>query len=48
MDGNDLQVSATELYARLGTAKAPLLIDVRRAPAFASDDRCLQQHASGR
>ena len=38
MNGNALPVSPDELYARLGTAQAPLLIDVRRAPAFDDDD----------
>jgi len=33
MDG----VSSQELYARLGTAAAPLLVDVRRAEAFSAD-----------
>jgi rhodanese-related sulfurtransferase len=33
MDG----VSSQELYARLGTAAAPLLVDVRRAEAFGAD-----------
>jgi rhodanese-related sulfurtransferase len=32
-------ISPTHLYRHLGTAKAPLLIDVRRAPAFEADDR---------
>jgi rhodanese-related sulfurtransferase len=41
MDGNALQISTTELYARVGTASAPLLIDVRRAPAFESDDKLI-------
>jgi rhodanese-related sulfurtransferase len=34
MDVNALPVSSEELYARLGTASAPLLIDVRRREAF--------------
>jgi rhodanese-related sulfurtransferase len=34
MDG----VSSHELYARLGTAAAPVLVDVRRAEAFGTDD----------
>jgi rhodanese-related sulfurtransferase len=37
MDVNALPVSAEDLYARLGTAKAPLLIDVRRREAFDAD-----------
>ena len=36
MDANALPVSPEDLYARLGTAKAPLLIDVRRREAFDS------------
>ncbi len=39
MDGKALSISADELYGRLGTANAPLLIDVRRVAAFDSDDR---------
>jgi rhodanese-related sulfurtransferase len=37
MDVNALPVSPEDLYARLGTAKAPLLIDVRRREAFDAD-----------
>jgi len=36
MDVDALPVSPEDLYARLGTAKAPLLIDVRRREAFDS------------
>jgi rhodanese-related sulfurtransferase len=32
-------LSPAELYRHLGTANAPLLIDVRRSPAFDADDR---------
>jgi len=39
MDGTLLSVSAAELYAHLGTAAAPLVIDVRRDDAFDADDR---------
>jgi len=39
MDGNALPISPDDLYASLGTANAPLLIDVRRAQAFEADDR---------
>jgi rhodanese-related sulfurtransferase len=35
MDGTS--VSSQQLYARLGTAAAPLLVDVRRADAFGAD-----------
>jgi rhodanese-related sulfurtransferase len=38
MDGQALPISPVELFRYLGTAKAPLLIDVRRAPAFDADD----------
>ncbi len=38
MDGQAQSISSIELYRHLGTAKAPLLIDVRRSPAFDSDD----------
>jgi rhodanese-related sulfurtransferase len=41
MDGHTLSVSPDDLYARLGTAAAPLLIDVRRDEAFAADDRLI-------
>ena len=37
MDGNAHPVLPDDLYARLGTAKAPLLIDVRRREAFDAD-----------
>ena len=37
MDGNAPLVSSIDLYARLGTARAPLLIDVRRREAFDAD-----------
>jgi rhodanese-related sulfurtransferase len=36
MDGTS--VSSQELYARLGAAAAPVLMDVRRAEAFGADD----------
>jgi rhodanese-related sulfurtransferase len=39
MDGNPLPVSTSDLYARVGTASAPLLIDVRRQDAFSADDK---------
>ena len=34
MDGNVPSVSPNDLYSHLGTAEAPLLIDVRRREAF--------------
>ena len=39
MDGTALSVSSAELYSRLGTASAPVLLDVRRDDAFGKDDR---------
>jgi rhodanese-related sulfurtransferase len=39
MNGNALSVSSADLYSRLGTAKAPLVLDVRRSQAFETDDR---------
>ena len=36
-----LQFLPTDLYSRLGTAAAPLLIDVRTAQAFEADDRLI-------
>ena len=39
MDGNTPSVTPENLLARLGTANAPLLIDVRRRAAFEGDDR---------
>jgi hypothetical protein len=41
MDGTLLSVSAAELYAHLGTASAPMLVDVRRQDAFDADDRMI-------
>ena len=37
MDVNAFPVSPDDLYTRLGTSKAPLLIDVRRREAFDAD-----------
>jgi rhodanese-related sulfurtransferase len=37
MDVQAPSISPADLYRNLGTAKAPLLIDVRRAPAFDAD-----------
>jgi rhodanese-related sulfurtransferase len=37
MDGNAPSISPDDLYARLGTAAAPLLVDVRRREAFDAD-----------
>jgi len=41
MDENTQSFSSDELYARLGIAQAPLLIDVRRDQAFEADDRLI-------
>jgi len=38
MDEGRFSVSAASVYARLGTASAPILIDVRRRPAFEADE----------
>ena len=39
MDGKQNSISPSELYARLGTASAPFVIDVRREADFAAADR---------
>jgi rhodanese-related sulfurtransferase len=39
MDRNPRSISPTDLYADLGTASAPLVIDVRSPEAFAAADR---------
>jgi rhodanese-related sulfurtransferase len=36
-----VSIDPRSLYSSLGTARAPLLLDVRRAPAFESDDRLI-------
>jgi rhodanese-related sulfurtransferase len=43
MDGTTApnSIPPDQLYARLGTAFSPLLLDVRRAEGFASDDRLI-------
>lgn len=38
MDEGRFSISAPELYRRLGTAAAPLLVDVRRTPTFDADE----------
>src|SRR5947207_16023985 len=38
MDERRLSISASDLYRWLGTAAAPLLIDVRRGPVFEADE----------
>jgi rhodanese-related sulfurtransferase len=37
MDGNTQSISSSDLYARLGRASAPVLLDVRRDQAFNDD-----------
>jgi rhodanese-related sulfurtransferase len=41
VDGKPQPVAPSDLYARLGTASAPVLIDVRRHDAFIADDRLI-------
>jgi rhodanese-related sulfurtransferase len=41
MDKNLLSVSAADLHARLGTASAPMLVDVRPQNAFDADDKLI-------
>jgi rhodanese-related sulfurtransferase len=41
MDEGRFSISAGELYQRLGSASAPVVIDVRRAPAFDQDNRMI-------
>jgi rhodanese-related sulfurtransferase len=38
MDEGRFRISAQNLYRELGTSAAPLLIDVRRGPAFDADE----------
>src|SRR5215472_9442147 len=39
MDAQDrLSISPQALYSRLGTELAPIVVDVRRGPAFEADD----------
>jgi rhodanese-related sulfurtransferase len=40
MDGQ-ISISPLELYARLGTASAPIIVDVRRAAAFSAADQLI-------
>jgi rhodanese-related sulfurtransferase len=39
MDEGRFSISADDLYQRLGSAAAPIVIDARRAPAFDADER---------
>jgi hypothetical protein len=48
MDVNALPISPEDPYARFGTAKAPLLIDVRRREAFGSDQFANQRRGACR
>jgi rhodanese-related sulfurtransferase len=41
MDGQAQSISSQQLYERLGTASAPILVDVRRQDAFGNDDRLI-------
>jgi len=41
MNGKPSPTSPDDLYARLGTAAAPIVVDVRRQDAFNSDDRII-------
>jgi rhodanese-related sulfurtransferase len=41
MDGQAHSISSQQLYQHLGTASAPILVDVRRQDAFGNDDRLI-------
>jgi rhodanese-related sulfurtransferase len=41
MDGISTSISTRDLYQRLGTAQAPIVLDVRRPADFAASDRCI-------
>src|SRR5436190_24363728 len=41
MDEGRFSISARDLYRQIGTAAAPLVIDVRRSAAFDDDERML-------
>ena len=41
MNGNLTSVPPSELYARLGTGSAPILIDVRRQDALGADGKLI-------
>jgi rhodanese-related sulfurtransferase len=41
MDGTPHSISPNDLYARLGTASAPLLVDVRRPDTFSADNKLI-------
>jgi len=41
VDGTPGSISPLDLYARLGTAAAPILVDVRRATPHPAEDRLI-------
>src|SRR5712691_3126224 len=41
MDGSTHPISPTDLYARLGTVSAPVLVDVCPQDAFSTDDKLI-------
>lgn len=41
MDEGRFSISPQSLYAQLGTARSPLIVDVRREPAFAAAERLI-------
>jgi rhodanese-related sulfurtransferase len=41
MDGTRNSISPRELYQQLGTAQAPIVIDVRKPADYAASDRCI-------
>ena len=41
MDGQPHSISSQQLYQHLGTASAPILVDVRRQDVFGNDDRLI-------
>jgi len=41
MDATPTSIRPQDLYARLGTAQAPIVLDVRRPADFAASDRCI-------
>jgi thiosulfate sulfurtransferase len=41
VDGGRFFISADALYLRLGAAGAPIVVDVRRAPALDADERMI-------
>ena len=41
MDGTKGSISPHQLHQRLGTAQAPIVLDVRKPADFAASDRCI-------